>query len=115
LAQTRVQELREEPDNDTKLKLYALYKQATVGTCTVPKPGILDFVAKAKWEAWSQLTGMEKSEAEVQYVQLVDELLGRQESQGETSDLVTTIEDGVMTIKFNRPKKKNALSIQVLC
>jgi enoyl-CoA hydratase/carnithine racemase len=48
-------------------------------------------------------------------VQLVDELLGRQESQGETSDLVTTIEDGVMTIKFNRPKKKNALSIQVLC
>jgi peroxisomal 3,2-trans-enoyl-CoA isomerase len=87
--------------------------KATVGTCTVPKPGILDFVAKAKWEAWSQLTGMEKSEAEVQYVQLVDELLGRQESQGETSDLVTTIEDGVMTIKFNRPKKKNALSIQM--
>ena len=33
--------------------------KATIGTCTVPKPGMLDFVAKAKWEAWSQLTGME--------------------------------------------------------
>jgi acyl-CoA-binding protein len=30
LAQTRVQELREEPDNDTKLKLYALYKQVSL-------------------------------------------------------------------------------------
>lgn len=28
------------------------YLQATVGTCVVPKPGMMDFVGKAKWEAW---------------------------------------------------------------
>lgn len=36
--------------------------QATAGVCTAPKPGMLDFVAKAKWEAWSQLSDMEKVE-----------------------------------------------------
>ena len=48
-------------------------------------------------------------------MQLVDTLLGQQDSQGEMPELVTAIEDGVMTIKLNRPKKKNALSIKVLC
>ena len=38
--------------NDVKLKLYGLFKQATVGKNTTKKPGMLDMVGKAKWEAW---------------------------------------------------------------
>ena len=29
--------------------------QSTVGPCNVPKPGALDFVGKAKWNAWKEL------------------------------------------------------------
>lgn len=33
-------------DNGTLLKLYALFKQATVGANTTPKPGMMDFVVR---------------------------------------------------------------------
>ncbi len=45
-------------DNSQKLKLYALYKQATVGKNTSKKPGLMDLVGKAKWEAWNELGEM---------------------------------------------------------
>jgi hypothetical protein len=35
--------------DDVKLRFYSLFKQATTGPCNVPKPGMLEFVAKAKW------------------------------------------------------------------
>ena len=35
--------------NDTKLKFYSFYKQATVGKCNTARPGMLDLVGKAKW------------------------------------------------------------------
>ncbi|EKX48443.1 hypothetical protein GUITHDRAFT_68636, partial [Guillardia theta CCMP2712] len=53
---------------EQQLRLYALYKQATVGKCDAPKPGFLDFVGKAKWSAWKELEGMTQEEAEEEYV-----------------------------------------------
>jgi len=53
------------------LRFYALFKQATVGPCNVPKPGMLEFVAKAKWQAWKDLSvgaGMTKDTAVATYV-----------------------------------------------
>ncbi|KDQ19344.1 hypothetical protein BOTBODRAFT_27927 [Botryobasidium botryosum FD-172 SS1] len=48
-----------QPDNDTKLEFYSYYKLATVGSLETdaiksanPRPGMLDFVGKAKWDAW---------------------------------------------------------------
>ena len=38
--------------DEQKLQLYALYKQASVGPCNVPRPGFFDFVGKAKWFAY---------------------------------------------------------------
>lgn len=32
--------------------------QATKGVCNAPKPGMMDFVGKAKWEAWNGLGKM---------------------------------------------------------
>ena len=69
-----VQRLPERPDNDTLLKLYALYKQATEGDANGPKPGFFDFVNTAKYEAWSRLRGMQSDEAQKKYVDLVRQL-----------------------------------------
>ncbi len=44
-AQEDVNGLAERPDNNTMLKLYALYKQATQGDATGERPGGFDFIA----------------------------------------------------------------------
>ncbi|MEO7530024.1 MAG: acyl-CoA-binding protein [Sediminibacterium sp.] len=67
--------LSEKPDNDTLLKLYALYKQATVGDNIESGPAnAFDFVAKFKHEAWLKFVGVSKEDAMQQYVELVTKL-----------------------------------------
>lgn len=73
-AAAAVMQLPERPDNDTLLKLYALYKQATAGDVSGPKPGFFDFVNTAKYEAWAHLRGMRTDDARRQYVSLVSQL-----------------------------------------
>jgi diazepam-binding inhibitor (GABA receptor modulating acyl-CoA-binding protein) len=68
--------LSERPDNATLLKLYALYKQATVGDVEGKRPGFTDMVGRAKWDAWNELKGTAAKEAMQQYVRLIDELKG---------------------------------------
>jgi len=60
------------PDNETLLRLYGLYKQATSGDAP-EKSGfnMFDFVAKAKYEAWKKLQGMDPEAAKLQYIELV--------------------------------------------
>ncbi len=60
LAQKSISKLQKDPGNEAKLKLYALYKQATVGVCNTSKPGMLDLVGRAKWDAWRNLKQMSK-------------------------------------------------------
>mgnify|MGYP006154614101 CR=1 FL=1 len=71
-----VQSLSERPDNDTLLKLYALYKQGAEGDVSGPKPGFFDFVGTAKYEAWSKLKGTAPDAAMAQYIALVKKLRG---------------------------------------
>ncbi|ETW04445.1 hypothetical protein H310_04719 [Aphanomyces invadans] len=61
-------------DNGLKLQMYALYKQATDGANMQPKPGMFDFVGKAKWEAWMKLSSLSADEAKQQYCDLIDGL-----------------------------------------
>jgi len=69
--------LAEKPDNDTLLKLYALYKQATEGDASSDGPAnAFDFVAKFKHDAWSNLKGLATDTAMQQYVDLVNQLKG---------------------------------------
>ncbi len=68
--------LPERPDSGTLLKLYALYKQATVGDADGKRPGFSDMVGRAKWDAWSELKGNAAEKAMKQYVDLIDELKG---------------------------------------
>jgi acyl-CoA-binding protein len=69
--------LSEKPDNETLLKLYALYKQGTEGDTQESGPSNpFDFVAKFKHEAWAKLAGTTKEEAMQHYVDLVTQLKG---------------------------------------
>ncbi len=68
--------LTEKPDNETLLKLYALYKQATDGDNNAEAPGGFDFVAKFKYEAWAKLKGILKEDAMQQYIDVVTKLKG---------------------------------------
>ena len=68
--------LAERPDNETLLKLYALYKQGAEGDASGPKPGFFDFVGTAKYEAWEKLKGTSAEDAMTKYVALVARLKG---------------------------------------
>lgn len=69
-----IKKLAERPDNDTLLKLYALYKQGADGDVSGPKPGFFDFVGTAKYEAWAKLKGTSQNEAQQKYIDLVAKL-----------------------------------------
>jgi acyl-CoA-binding protein len=71
-AAAAVLKAKKDPGNDTKLKLYAHYKQATEGDVKGEKPGFTDFVNRAKYEAWAKLKGMPADEAMKAYVKLVE-------------------------------------------
>jgi acyl-CoA-binding protein len=66
--------LSERPDNQTLLKIYGLYKQATTGDVTEKKPGFGDMVGRAKWDAWNAVKGTSQDEARQQYVDLIRSL-----------------------------------------
>jgi diazepam-binding inhibitor (GABA receptor modulator, acyl-CoA-binding protein) len=74
VSQSKV--LSERPDNASLLKLYALYKQATDGDVEDEKPGSMDFVALAKWNARSELRGTGAEDAMRKYIALVESLGG---------------------------------------
>lgn len=75
-AQVRVNQLPERPSNDDLLKLYALFKQATVGDVNTERPGGFDFKGNAKWDAWKKIEGTSATDAESQYITLVNNLEG---------------------------------------
>jgi len=66
--------LPDKPDNQTLLKIYALYKQATGGDAEGKRPGFADMVGRAKWDAWNELKGTGKAAAMQNYVDLIESL-----------------------------------------
>merc|ERR1712183_201316 len=75
-AAEEAKNLAAKPTNDEMLKLYSLYKQATVGDCNTSRPGMLstDLAGKAKWDAWNKMKGKDKSAAEAEYIDHVEQL-----------------------------------------
>ncbi len=76
-ASVRIKTLTTRPSNDEMLQLYGLYKQASKGDASGKRPGALNMVARAKFDAWAGYKGLGAEEARAQYVQLVDTLLAR--------------------------------------
>ena len=74
-AQADVKTLAERPDNQTLLQLYALYKQASDGDAAGERPGVMDFINRAKFDAWEKLRGTSADDAKQSYIDLVQNLL----------------------------------------
>ncbi|XP_013791191.1 enoyl-CoA delta isomerase 2, mitochondrial-like [Limulus polyphemus] len=122
-AKEKLNTLKEDPGNKVKLRLYSLFKQATVGLCSGKKPPVFDFVAKAKWEAWNSLGSMSQEDAMKEYIKTVEELAGKEKVTSDNSQsssnssqyngLQVSTQNGITTVKLNRPEKKNALTTQM--
>ena len=65
---------KERPDNATLLKLYALYKQGSIGDVDGKRPGFGDMIGRAKFDAWDAIKGTDKKVAMQQYIDLVKSL-----------------------------------------
>jgi diazepam-binding inhibitor (GABA receptor modulating acyl-CoA-binding protein) len=75
-AAAAVKKLKEDPGNDAKLQLYALYKQGSEGDVAGKRPGFTDLIGRAKYDAWAKTKGMSKDEAMKKYAELVKSLGG---------------------------------------
>ncbi len=74
-ASVEVKSLPRKPDNDTLLKLYALFKQGSEGDVSGDRPGAFDFVNRAKHDSWAEMKGLSQEEAMQKYIDLVTSLL----------------------------------------
>ncbi|XP_060259781.1 enoyl-CoA delta isomerase 2 isoform X2 [Ovis aries] len=90
-AVSQLKLLKEDPGNEVKLKLYALYKQEAA------RQNYVDLVSKLS--ASSESPSPEAPAAD--------------RKQPESDSLVVTSGDGITTIRLNRPTKKNALTTQM--
>jgi diazepam-binding inhibitor (GABA receptor modulating acyl-CoA-binding protein) len=75
-AAAAVKKLKDDPGNDIKLQLYALYKQGSEGDVAGKRPGFTDMIGRAKYDAWAKAKGTTKDEAMKKYVELVKSLSG---------------------------------------
>ena len=60
-SENTVKTLKKRPSNDELLKLYALFKQATQGDVSGSRPSLINVKARAKWDAWKELSGKSHS------------------------------------------------------
>jgi diazepam-binding inhibitor (GABA receptor modulator, acyl-CoA-binding protein) len=80
-AQELSKSITERPSNDQLREIYGLYKQASLGdaeTSGAKRPGRLDLVGRAKYDAWAGKKGLDSDTAKQQYVDLINGLAGRQ-------------------------------------
>ncbi|KAK7084841.1 Enoyl-CoA delta isomerase 2, mitochondrial [Halocaridina rubra] len=113
--------LKEDPGNEAKLKIYALFKQATSGPVTSKRPGMTNFVGRAKWDAWNALGTMNSADAQKAYIDLVSSLVKTEKTESisqaasdqKYKNLLVKCEDGLRVITLNRPSKKNAVTVEM--
>lgn len=74
-AVAAVPTLTKDPGNEVKLRLYALYKQATEGDVAGKRPGFTNPVGRAKHDAWAKLKGTSAEDARTSYVEMVSRLV----------------------------------------
>ena len=73
-AAADAQKLARRPDDKTLLKLYGLYKQATVGDVQGKRPGFTDMSGRFKFDAWAKVKGMSEEDAMQAYIDMVEEM-----------------------------------------
>lgn len=74
-AQADVKTISKRPSNDDFLFLYAHFKQANSGDVSGSRPGMMDMIGRAKYDAWAKLKGSSKDDAMKKYIDKVGALL----------------------------------------
>ncbi|CAH9073741.1 unnamed protein product [Cuscuta epithymum] len=82
--------------NDASLLLYALYQQATIGPCNIPKPRAWSPVEQSKWTSWNGLGNMATAEAMRLFVKILEE-----EEPGWYSRASNFASEAVEAVKMN--------------
>ncbi|KAI6122759.1 ACBP-domain-containing protein [Pisolithus croceorrhizus] len=77
---------------EEKLNMYSLYKQATIGNVTSSRPGLLDMLGRAKWDAWTKLKDMNQYEAKWRYVDALLKALNKHSDNSTAQDLVNDLQ-----------------------
>ena len=77
-AQLDVKKLSKRPSNEDMLALYANFKQASSGDVAGKRPGMMDMVGRAKYDAWAKLSGTANDAAKQSYIDKVKSLVAAQ-------------------------------------
>lgn len=67
--------LKETPNDDELLKLYGYYKQSTIGDINIDKPYFYQIKELKKYGEWLQHQGMNKLDAQNNYINFADSLI----------------------------------------
>lgn len=78
---------------EEKLALYSLYKQATEGDVSSKRPGMLDMLGRAKWDAWTKVSGLPPRDAKQMYVESMLRILRRFSDRPQASALIQELEN----------------------
>jgi acyl-CoA-binding protein len=73
LSRIEKAEMDYRPTQQDKLKMYAWYKQINDGNVSGDKPGMTNFVSRAKYIAWERCQGMSRLEAMKAYVDFFED------------------------------------------
>lgn len=78
---------------EEKLALYSLYKQATEGDVSSKRPGMLDMLGRAKWDAWAKVSGLPPRDAKQMYVESMLRILRRFSDRPQAAALIQELEN----------------------
>ncbi|PWY98663.1 ACBP-domain-containing protein [Testicularia cyperi] len=78
---------------EEKLALYSLYKQATEGDVRSARPGLLDMLGRAKWDAWAKVRGLPQRDAKQMYVESMLRILRRFSDRPQAVALIQELEN----------------------
>ena len=77
---------------EEKLALYSLYKQATEGDVRSKRPGMLDMLGRAKWDAWANRKGLGSQDAKQLYVESMLKTLRKFSDRPQAMQLIEELE-----------------------
>ena len=100
------------PDDSTKLKLYALFKQSEKGQCQGSRPSFFDIVGRAKYDAWDQLGDMSKEDAMRNYTSTVETIINGNLPADDNTNQSELIVNKTKAISDKPPIDKKYLSME---
>lgn len=106
---------------EEKLALYSLYKQATDGNVTSKRPGMLDMLGRAKWDAWAGREGMDPLDAKQLYVESMMRILRKFGDRPQARELIEELEtfsgdvaERVMRGELQQPYSQSSPKLTIL-